>query len=52
MELFVQISLLVAVVYLVLTLSVQTMFGEFTKLFAIMATVLITCMVVLTTRLI
>ena len=49
MGLFVQILLLVVVVYLTLILSVKTMFGDYTNLFAIMTAMLLTCMVVLTT---
>ena len=45
---FVQILLLVAVVYLTLILSVKTMFGDYTNLFAIMTAMLLTSMVVLT----
>jgi hypothetical protein len=45
---FVQILLLVTVVYLTLILSVKTMFGDYTNLFAIMTAMLLTCMVVLT----
>ena len=45
---FVQILLLVTVVYLTLILSVKTMFGDYTCLFAIMTAMLLTCMVVLT----
>ncbi len=48
---FVQILLLVTVVYLTLILTVRTMFGDYTNLFAIMTAMLITCMVVLTTTL-
>ncbi len=48
---FVQILLLVGVVYLTLILTVRTMFGDYTNLFAIMTAMLITCMVVLTTTL-
>ncbi len=51
MEQFVQILLLVTVVYLTLMVSVKTMFGDYTNLFAIMAAMLLTCMVVLTTSL-
>ena len=46
---FVQILLLVTVVYLTLILSVKTMFGDYTNLFAIMTAMLLTSMVVLTT---
>ena len=46
---FVQILLLVTVVYLTLILAVKTMFGDYTNLFAIMTAMLLTCMVVLTT---
>ena len=45
---FVQILLLVTVVYLTLMLSVKTMFGDYTNLFAIMTAMLLTCMVALT----
>ena len=48
---FVQILLMVTVVYLTLMLSVKTMFGDYTNLFAIMMAMLLTCMVVLTTSL-
>lgn len=48
MEQFVQILLLVTVVYLTLMLSVKTMFGDYTNLFAIMTAMLLTCMVALT----
>ena len=51
MELFVQILLLVTVVYLTLILSVKTMFGDYTRLFVIVAAILLTCMVMLTIRL-
>ena len=44
---FMQILLLVTVVYLTLILSVKTMFGDYTNLFAIMTAMLLTCMVVL-----
>jgi hypothetical protein len=47
MELFLQISLLVTVVYLTLKLSVSTMFGEYNSLFAILTAILITCFVLL-----
>jgi hypothetical protein len=45
---FVQILLLVTVVYLTLMISVKTMFGDYTNLFAIMTAMLLTCMVALT----
>ena len=45
---FVQILLLVTVVYLTLILSVKTMFGDYTNLLAIMTAMLLTSMVVLT----
>lgn len=45
---FVQILLMVTVVYLTLMLSVKTMFGDYTNLFAIMTAMLLTCMVALT----
>jgi hypothetical protein len=48
MELFLQIFLLVTVVYLTLKLSVQTMFGKHNSLFAILTAGLITCFVLLT----
>ncbi len=51
MEQFVQILLLITVVYLTLIISVRTVFGEYTNLFAIMVAVLLTCMVILTTSL-
>jgi len=43
------IFLLVTVVYLTVVLSVKTMFGDYTRLFAIMTAMLLTCMVVLAT---
>ena len=49
MNQFVQILLLVTVVYLTLILAVKTMFGDYTNLFAIMTAMLLTCMVVLAT---
>lgn len=45
---FIQILLLVTVVYLTLILTVKTMFGDFTNLFAMMTAMLLTAMVVLT----
>lgn len=45
---FAQILLLVTVVYLTLMISVKTMFGDYTNLFAMMMAMLLTCMVVLT----
>jgi hypothetical protein len=51
MEQFVQILLLITVIYLTLIVSVKTMFGEYTRLFAIMTAMLLTCMTVLITRL-
>lgn len=45
---FVQILLLVTVVYLTLMISVKTMFGDYTNLFAMMTAMLLTCMVALT----
>ena len=49
MSQFIQILLLVTVVYLTLILSVKTMFGDYTNLLAIMTAMLLTCMVALTT---
>ena len=49
MDQFVQILLLVTVVYLTLILAVKTMFGDYTNLFAIMTAMLLTYMVVLAT---
>jgi len=46
---FVQILLLVTVVYLTLILAVKTMFGDYTRLFAIMTAMLLTCLIALTT---
>ena len=43
------IFLLVTVIYLTVVLSVKTMFGDYTRLFAIMTAMLLTCMVVLAT---
>jgi hypothetical protein len=48
MELFLQIFLLVTVVYLTIKLSVQTMFGEYNSLFAMMTAGVVTCFVLLT----
>lgn len=45
---FIQILLLVTVVYLTLMISVKTMFGDYTNLFAMMTAMLLTCMVALT----
>ena len=45
---FFQILLLVTVVYLTLMISVKTMFGDYTNLFAIMTAMLLTCMVAMT----
>ena len=43
------IFLLVTVVYLTLILAVKTMFGDYTRLFAVMTAMLLTCIVMLTT---
>ena len=43
------IFLLVTVVYLPVVLSVKTMFGDYTRLFAIMTAMFVTCLVALTT---
>ena len=43
------IFLLVCVVYLTLILAVKTMFGDYTRLFAVMTAMLLTCIVMLTT---
>jgi len=48
---FIQILLLITVVYLTLILTVKTMFGDYTRLFIMMTAMLITCMIVLTTSL-
>ena len=48
MELFLQIFLLVTVMYLTLKLSVQTWFGDYNSLFAIMTAGLVTCFILLT----
>lgn len=45
---FIQILLMVTVVYLTLMISVKTMFGDYTNLFAMMTAILLTCMVALT----
>lgn len=45
---FLQILLLVTVIYLTLILSVKTMFGDYTRMFAMMTAMLLTAMVVLT----
>jgi len=47
MSQFIQIFLLVTVVYLTLRLSVKTMFGEYNSLFAIMTATLVTCFVLM-----
>ena len=46
---FAQILLLVTVIYLTVVLSVKTMFGDYTRLFAIMTAMFVTCLVALTT---
>jgi len=51
MEQFVQTLLLVAIVYFTLIVSVRTMFGEYTRLYVIMATVLIVSLILLTVSL-
>ena len=43
------IFLLVCVIYLTVVLSVKTMFGDYTRLFAIMTAMFVTCLVALTT---
>jgi len=43
------IFLLATVVYFTVILAVKTMFGDYTPLFAIMATMVVTCMVVIAT---
>ena len=43
------IFLLVNVIYLTVVLSVKTMFGDYTRLFAIMTAMFVTCLVALTT---
>jgi hypothetical protein len=43
------IFLLVTVIYLTVILAVSTMFGDYARLFAIMAAMIVTCMVVLIT---
>lgn len=48
---FMQILLLVIVIYTTLVLSVRTMFGEWTNLFSIMSAMLLTSMIVLTVSL-
>ena len=47
MNQFIQIFLLVTVIYLTLKLSVKTMFGEYNSLFAIMTASLVTCFVLM-----
>ena len=49
MDSLVHIFLLVTVIYFTVVLSVKTMFGDYTNLFAIMTAMLVTCMVVLAT---
>jgi hypothetical protein len=51
MSVFIQIALLVVIVYLTLTLAVRTMFGDHTRLIVVMATILITCLTLLINRL-
>ena len=46
---FVHILLLVTVIYLTLILCIKTMFGDYTRLFAIMVAMFVTCMVILIT---
>lgn len=48
MEQFVQILLMVVIVYATMTLAVRTMFGEHTRMIAVLAAMLITCMWFLT----
>ena len=43
------IFLLVCVIYFTVVLAVKTMFGDYTRLFAIMTAMLVTCLVALTT---
>ena len=43
------IFLLVTVIYLTVVLSVKTMFGDYTNLFAIMTVMFVTCLGALTT---
>jgi hypothetical protein len=47
MEQFVQIMLMVVIVYITLTLAVRAMFGDHTRLIVVMATILITCLITL-----
>ena len=49
MDSLAHIFLLVCVIYLTMVLAVKTMFGDYTRLFAIMTAMLVTCMVVLAT---
>ena len=44
MEQFVQILIMVAVVYVTMTLAVRTMLGEHTKLIAVLVAILVTCL--------
>lgn len=48
---FVQIMLLVTVIYLTLVISVQTLFGDYTRLFAMMTAMLIAALATLATSL-
>ena len=48
MEQFVQIFLVIVIVYATMTLAVRTMFGEHTRLIAVLAAMLITCLWFLT----
>jgi hypothetical protein len=47
MDQFIQILLLVTVVYLTLTVAVRSMLGEHTRLVAIMATILFASIIIL-----
>ena len=49
MDSLAHIFLLVCVIYLTVVLAVKTMFGDYTRLFAIMTAMLVTCLVALTT---
>lgn len=44
MQQFVQIVLMVVIVYATMTLAVKTMFGEHTRLIAVLVAILITCL--------
>lgn len=48
MEQFVQILLMVVIVYATMTLAVRTMLGEHTRVIAVLVAILVTCLWFLT----